>query len=237
MKRILTATILIVVVFALIFLGQQWMLILAAALVAELAAWEYLHLANASGTRIPVWWMLPATALLFLVTYFRPTEAQLPVLSALALVLLAWSGFRAPLTRVLPDAALGLFGLIYIAYPLTLIPLIWDRDDGKPLLLFLMVAVCGRAISQRSMWGAAWAGTNSRRLARIRPGREVSPRWWEALGLDWRSSTRETCFPRAVTPSCTSLSQSGSPSYWRRLSMLRLSLEIYSNRPSSVAPK
>jgi phosphatidate cytidylyltransferase len=59
----------------------------------------------------------------------------------LALTLLAWSGFRAPFERVLADAALGLFGLIYVAYPLTLIPMIWNRDDGKPLLLFLMVCV------------------------------------------------------------------------------------------------
>ena len=55
MKRILTALVLIVAVLGLIFLGQQWMLNLAAALVAELAAYEYLQLANASGTRIPVW--------------------------------------------------------------------------------------------------------------------------------------------------------------------------------------
>jgi phosphatidate cytidylyltransferase len=140
-KRILTALVLIVAVLGLVFFGQQWMLILAAALVAELASYEYLQLANASGTRVPVWWMLLATALLFLVSYFRPTEAQLPLLSVLALLLLAWSAFRGPLARVLPDAAVGLFGLIYVAYPLTLIPLIWNRDDGKPLLVFLMVAV------------------------------------------------------------------------------------------------
>ena len=141
MKRILTAALLIVVVFALIFYGQLWMLTLAAGLVAELAAYEYLTLANTGGVRIPVWWMAAAVALLFLVTYYRPAEAQLPVLSALALVLLAWAGFRAPFDRVLPDAALGLFGLIYVGYPLTLLPVIWNRDDGRPLLLFLMVAV------------------------------------------------------------------------------------------------
>jgi phosphatidate cytidylyltransferase len=117
------------------------MLTLAAGLVAELAAYEYLTLANATGARIPLWWLLTATALLFYVTYYRPTEAQLPVLSALALVLLAWVGFRGALDRVLPDAAMGLFGLVYVAYPLTLLPMIWNRDDGKPLLLFLMVTV------------------------------------------------------------------------------------------------
>ena len=147
MKRILTATLLILAVVALIFFGQQWMLTLFACLIAELAAYEYLTLVNSANSdgeprgRIPGWWMAISTALLFYVTYYRPVEAQLPVLSTLALALLAWTGFRGTLERVLPDAALGLFGLVYIAYPLTLIPLIWNRDDGKPLLLFLMVCV------------------------------------------------------------------------------------------------
>ena len=141
MKRILTAVVLIAAVFALIFFGQLWMLTLAACLVAELAAYEYLTLANTGGARVPPWWMAAAVALLFLVTYYRPTDSQLPLLSVVALVLLAWEGFRAPLERVLPDAALGLFGLVYVGYPLTLLPMIWTRDDGRPLLLFLMVTV------------------------------------------------------------------------------------------------
>jgi phosphatidate cytidylyltransferase len=142
MKRILTAVLLIFVVVLLIFRGQPWMLTLACALVAELAAYEYLRLANTSGTEIPVWWMLFGTALVFLFTLPNfHNEAELPALSLMALLLLAWSGFRAPVERVVADAALGLFGLIYVAYPLTLIPMIWYRDDGKPLLLFLMVTV------------------------------------------------------------------------------------------------
>jgi phosphatidate cytidylyltransferase len=142
MKRILTAILLIFVVVALIFLGQLWMLTLATCLVAELAAYEYLTLANASGARVPAWWMAAATGILFAFTLpgFH-YEAELPVLSALALLLLAWTGFRGTLNRVLPDAAIGLFGMVYIAYPLTLIPMIWNLDDGKPLLLFLMVCV------------------------------------------------------------------------------------------------
>jgi phosphatidate cytidylyltransferase len=141
MKRILTAFLLILGTVSLIFFGQLWLLTLAACLLAELAAYEYLSLANAGGARVPSWWMAAATALLFYVTYYRPVEAQLPVLSMLALALLTWTGFRAPLEHILPDAALGLFGLMYVAYPLTLLPLIWNRDDGKPLLLFLLVCV------------------------------------------------------------------------------------------------
>jgi phosphatidate cytidylyltransferase len=142
MKRILTAILLILVVIALIFLGQLWMLTLATCVAAELAGYEYLTLANSTGGRIPVWWMAASTALLFLLTL--PSfhyEAELPVLSLLALVLLAWTGFRGALDRVLTDTAMGLFGLVYVAYPLTLVPMIWNRDDGKPLLLFLMVCV------------------------------------------------------------------------------------------------
>ncbi len=144
MKRIVTAALLIFIVVLLIFRGQPWMLTLASALIAELAAYEYLRLANTSGARIPAWWMLFGTAVVFLFTLPNfHNEAELPALSALALFLLAWTGFREPLDRVLPDAARGLFGLVYVAYPLTLIPMIWSRPegDGKPLLLFLMVCV------------------------------------------------------------------------------------------------
>ena len=148
MKRILTATVLILAVFALVFFGQLWMITLFAAIVAELAAYEYLRLAavgaDAHGAklRIPVWWMFLGTALTFVVTLPNfPVEEQLPVLSALTLVLFAWNGFRAPLIQVLPDTAQGLFGLIYIAYPLTLVPLLWKQEDGPALVLFLMVCV------------------------------------------------------------------------------------------------
>ena len=54
---------------------------------------------------------------------------------------IAWNGFLAPLNQVLPDTAQGIFGLIWIAYPLTLIPLLWKQEDGTALLLFLMVCV------------------------------------------------------------------------------------------------
>jgi phosphatidate cytidylyltransferase len=180
MKRILTATVLILAVFALIFFGQLWMITLFSAIVAELAAYEYLKLAgvgaHAHGAelRIPIWWMALGTALAFVVTLPNfPVEAQLPVLSALTLALFAWNGFRSPLTQVLPDTAQGLFGLIYIAYPLTLVPLLWKQEDGPALVLFLMVCVwagdiaalyIGRAFGKRKLAphlspGKTWVGS------------------------------------------------------------------------------
>jgi phosphatidate cytidylyltransferase len=180
MKRILTAIVLILAVFALIFLGQLWMITLFAAIVAELAAYEYLKLASVGAEahdaklRIPIWWMSIGTALAFVVTLPNfPVEAQLPVLSALTLALFAWNGFRSPLIQVLPDTAQGLFGLIYIAYPLTLVPLLWKQEDGPALVLFLMVCVwsgdiaalyIGRAFGRRKLAprlspGKTWVGS------------------------------------------------------------------------------
>src|ERR1700761_3663785 len=180
MKRILTATALILVVLALIFFGNIWMMTLFAAIVAELAAYEYLQLAAVGAQahdaklRIPIWWMALGTALAFVVTLPNfPVEDQLPVLSALTLALFAWNGFRAPLSQVLPDTAQGLFGLIYIAYPLTLVPLLWKQEDGPALVLFLMVCVwagdiaalyIGRAFGKRKLAprlspGKTWIGS------------------------------------------------------------------------------
>jgi phosphatidate cytidylyltransferase len=142
MKRIVTAIFLIAGVVALVFLGQLWMLSLACCLVAELAATEYVGLAEARGLRVPLWWMLVATAAVFILTlpgfHF---DAELPIISALALILLTWAAFGGRLETVVADTAVGVLGLVYVAYPLALLPMLWNRDDGKPLLLFLMVCV------------------------------------------------------------------------------------------------
>ncbi|RXH55262.1 phosphatidate cytidylyltransferase [Granulicella sibirica] len=169
MQRILTAVVLIAAVFGLIFFGQLWMITLFAALVAELAAYEYIQLAKAGGADIPLVWMIVGTACLFLpIVPNWPLDAQLPLLSALALSLLAWNGFRAPLDHVLPDTAQGLFGLLYVGFPLTLIPLLWKQEDGPALLLFLMVCVWAGDIA------ALYIGRNfgKRKLApRLSPGK------------------------------------------------------------------
>ena len=179
MKRILTALVLILAVFALIFFGKLWMLTFAALVVAELAVSEFLSLAKVGAEahnarlRIPLPWMIVATAAVFAVTLPSfPVDAQLPVISFLTLVLFAWNGFRSPAIQVLPDTAQGLFGLIWIAYPLSLIPLLWKQEDGPALVIFLMLAVwtgdiaalyVGRAIGKHKLAprlspGKTWEG-------------------------------------------------------------------------------
>ncbi len=140
MKRILTATVLIVGVVALVLFGAPWMVTILSALVAALAAYEYIQLAGAGGSPVPIWWMAASVVLFFLVVYDRPQDT-ITAVSAATLILFAWNAFKTPLDRVLGETAAGLFALLYIAYPLTLLPRMGREEDGPALLLFLFLCV------------------------------------------------------------------------------------------------
>lgn len=140
MKRILTAVVLIIAVVVLVLYGAPWMLTVASAIVAALAAYEYIHLAAAGGSPVPLWWMAAAVALFFLVVNYQPQDT-IAAVSLATLVLFAWSAFRTPLHKVLGETAAGLFALLYICYPLTLLPQLLVKWDGPALLLFLFICV------------------------------------------------------------------------------------------------
>ncbi len=140
MKRILTAVILIPLVLVLILWGPLWLQMLAAWIIAELALHEYLVLADASGMRVPRWPVIVCCGLLFVVAFWASTYL-LPALGIFALVLLGACSLRSSLDRMLADAAAGFFGLIYVAFPLVLAPLITEQENGTSLLLFLLVVV------------------------------------------------------------------------------------------------
>ncbi|HZC44102.1 MAG TPA: phosphatidate cytidylyltransferase, partial [Acidobacteriaceae bacterium] len=59
------------------------------------------------------------------------------------LTLLGVCSLRSPLERILPNAAAGFFGLIYVALPLVFAPLLTVQENGTSLLLFLLVVVWG----------------------------------------------------------------------------------------------
>ena len=140
MKRILTAIVLITLVAALIFFGKMWMVTIAAALVAGLAAMEFRGFAEAGGCPIPLWWAVSAVFLFFLATFYRPVDT-ISVVAFVTLVLFAVAAFRMSLERVLWQTAVGLLMLVYTAYPLTLIPQILNEENGTALLLFLFICV------------------------------------------------------------------------------------------------
>jgi phosphatidate cytidylyltransferase len=145
MQRVLTALVLIPIVIAVIFLSPRWplLLLIAVFVVATLALWEYLGLADAMGAKTPRAVAVVFLAVLFAATWRRP-DLVTPVFACLALVLLVVCAFRSPVNRVLADTAYSVFGLVYIGYSMSTLYLLSSLDNGPSLLLFLFLAVwCG----------------------------------------------------------------------------------------------
>lgn len=142
MKRIVTAVVLIPLVFAVIYVSQRWPFVLISVLflVAGLALWEFLGLANATGAKTPRVLAIVFLGVWMAAVFGRP-EWMAPVSLALALGLLVICAFRSPLERVLPDAAYSMFGLLYIGFSMATIYLLSAADNGPSLLVFLLLVV------------------------------------------------------------------------------------------------
>jgi len=141
MKRILTALVLILLVAALVLFGKLWMITLVSAAVAVLAALEFRAFAQAGGCPIPLWWTISAIALFFGATFYEPQDT-IAAVSLSTLVLFAVAAFRTSIERVLWQTSVGLLMLIYIAYPLTLIPQLWSKPDGTGTVLLFFLFLC-----------------------------------------------------------------------------------------------
>jgi phosphatidate cytidylyltransferase len=142
MKRVLTAIVLVPIVIAVIFVSPKWPIVLMGVLliVAGLALWEYLGLANAIGAKTPRVEVIVCLAIL-LAAIFRRPDLMAPVIGALSLTLLVVCTFRSPVERVLPDTAYSVFGLLYIGLSMSTLYLLSAEDNGPSLLLFLLLVV------------------------------------------------------------------------------------------------
>jgi phosphatidate cytidylyltransferase len=140
MKRIVTAIVLIPLVLLLVLKGHFWLLILAAAVVALAAAWEFMALADAGGAKMPRIPVMVGIAVLFGCA-FRNADLIGPAICAVGLLLFMICVFRSPLDRVLLDSACSLFCLVYIGFTLCTLPLIGAQEGGPSLLLLLLFVV------------------------------------------------------------------------------------------------
>jgi phosphatidate cytidylyltransferase len=138
MKRVITAAVLVPLVLLLLLKGSFLVLVIATALVAELASWEYLSIADCHGSQRTL--VLGAIAVLFGATFFSPALI-LPALGLCSLVLVLVCGFGSPLERVLRDSAFSIFPLLYIGLTLATLPLLWVQPNGPSLLIFLFCVV------------------------------------------------------------------------------------------------
>jgi phosphatidate cytidylyltransferase len=154
MKRIITALILIPLVLLLVFLGPKWLVTLAVAAVATMAAWEYLGLAEKTGANPPRAAVLLAILALFAGNSAWPDQTA-AVLGALSLGLLVYCIFSRPVEQVLADSATAIFGLLYAGFTLTALPALIAQTNGPSLVVFLLCVVWAGDIAALYV-GRAW---------------------------------------------------------------------------------
>jgi phosphatidate cytidylyltransferase len=140
MKRVITAAVLVPLVLLLLLKGSFLAVVAATALVAGLAGWEYISIADSHGSRIPRTLLLLAIAVLFVAIFYN-LSLVLPAIGLCSLLLLVACSFRSPLERVLPDTAFSVFGLLYCGLALATVPMVWAQPDGPSLLIFMFCVV------------------------------------------------------------------------------------------------
>jgi len=140
MKRILTAVILIPLVLLLVFLGPRWLITLAVAGLAALAAWEYMGMAERGGTHPPRIAVTIAIVVLFLGNYYY-FEQTAAIFGCLSLALLAYCAFRSKTETMMADAAFSVFCFFYAGLTLLALPALREEANGPSLVTFLLFVV------------------------------------------------------------------------------------------------
>jgi phosphatidate cytidylyltransferase len=158
MKRVLTAVVLVPIVLVLVFLPQHWqpLFVAATAIVAALAAWEYMGLARGTGARPPSLAVVVAIVALFAAWFeWQDPDKFLPVYGILCIALLVYCTFASPIARVLSDATNSVFCLFYCGLTLISIPALREQTNGPSLVLFLLCATWAGDIAALYV-GRAW---------------------------------------------------------------------------------
>jgi phosphatidate cytidylyltransferase len=142
MKRALTAAVLIPLVLVIDFLGPRWQWLFTAvtALVAALAAWEYLGLARGKDSEPPRIAVVAAVVALFAATSQWPDQLA-SIIGILSLALLLVCTFSSPVSRVLPDASNSVFCLLYTGFTLISLPALHAQNNGPSLVVLLLCVV------------------------------------------------------------------------------------------------
>jgi phosphatidate cytidylyltransferase len=211
MKRVLTAAILIPLVLLLLLKGKFLLVVVAAAGVAGLAAWEYLAIADAHGARTPRILTMACLAVLFAATFQAPS-LLLPALGAGSLLLLIVCGFRSPLERVLPDTAYSTFGLLYCGLTLTTIPLLWVQAGGPSRVILLFCVVWAGDVA------ALYVG---RTYGRTKLAPSMSPnKSWEGSAASLAGSLLTAAGLLALAHATGALHFDGSLVYWLGLAAI-----------------
>jgi phosphatidate cytidylyltransferase len=174
MKRIATAVILVPLVLVLVFLGPRWHALFVAfvAVVAALAGWEYLGLAQLRGAKPPRIAVAVALLLLFAGNFEWP-EFTPAIFGALNLALLILCTFRGSVEQVMADTSASIFCMFYLGSTLLALPALHEQANGPSLVAFLFCVV--------------WAGdTIALYVGRVWGRHKLAPRL--SPGKSWEGS-------------------------------------------------
>jgi len=154
MKRVLTAVLLIPAVLLLVFFAPRWLFTPAVAVVAALAAWEYMGLAGRGGAKPPRTAVLVALAALFAGNYQWP-DWTAAIFGMLSLALLVYCTLTKPAAQVMADASASIFCVFYIGLTLLALPTLREQANGPSLVAFLLCVVWAGDIAALYV-GRAW---------------------------------------------------------------------------------
>jgi phosphatidate cytidylyltransferase len=149
---------------------------LAVAVVAALAAWECLGLAEKTGAKPPRVAVLAAILALFIGNFEWPGQTA-AILCILSLALLVTCSFSRPVEQVMADASASIFCLFYVGFTLISLPALRESPEGNgaSLVTFLLCVVWAGDIAALYV-GRAWG---RRKLA---PTLSPNKTWEGALG-------------------------------------------------------
>ncbi|HYL92157.1 MAG TPA: phosphatidate cytidylyltransferase [Alphaproteobacteria bacterium] len=156
MKRVLTAVVLVPVVLLIVFKAPLWLFALVVAGIIVLALHEYLGIAKAAELK-PILWLTYIMAVLpFVMLWVTgwPAEPSYPKVDFSLLFLPGWLPvflaaivfgvplvFRKDLRMGLASVGASVFGLIYIAVPLSLLVCLRGDLSTKILVIFVLFSV------------------------------------------------------------------------------------------------
>ena len=109
-------------------------------MVAALAGWEFLGLAEKGGAKPPRVAVLVALLALFAVNFQWPDRTA-ALFGILCLGLLVYCTFFRPVEQVMADAATSIFCLLYVGFTLIALPTLHEEANGPSLVAFLLCVV------------------------------------------------------------------------------------------------
>lgn len=140
MKRVITAAVLIPVALVLVFLAPRWAFTAAVGLLAALAAWEYMGMAEHAGAKPPRVAVLIAVLTLFAFDFEWPDRTP-AFFGVLCLALLVYCTFRRPVLEVMADSAASIFCVLYAGFTLLAMLRLHEQTNGPSLVAFLLCVV------------------------------------------------------------------------------------------------